>query len=257
MAENGQTQEIKIKNSGKKSFFDRDITINIKFLAIFLLVTAAFLAGRFMFPSEHSLTPEITDMLSGAFSLDGVFSGSSAEPSGTAAANNTVSTTNSTINDSATATVAAGKNTQYAATSESNETGAVLAPAAGSTNNATVTGGYSNIGLSFKRTPAFDWKGTWGKIETIYYTLENNEAGSIAPYKFVVLLEGYEDPIERSVPKVDSIIEEGKTKEHGFDIGTSYSETVTDPTNIGITLQLFDKSGQLMATVEKEFNLKS
>jgi hypothetical protein len=120
-----------------------------------------------------------------------------------------------------------------------------------------VTSGYSNVLLSFTRTPVHDWQGTWGRLETIYYEIENNEDGTILPDSFIVTLEGYEDFTRTvDVPGLDQRIISGDSGAHGFDFRFSYSEAVTDPTNVGITLVLKDSDNRTMATAREEFNLK-
>jgi hypothetical protein len=123
---------------------------------------------------------------------------------------------------------------------------------------------YSDIVLSFQKTPVYEWKETWGKLKTIYYTIENNEEGTIKPATFQVLIEGYASTDTGvktiDVPTVDSEIRSGELTSHGIDItGGSYTEKapdgIIDPTNMEITIRVLDEEGVIMATAKERFNL--
>lgn len=230
--------------------FEKKVTISfrLKYVVIALLVIGAFLAGRYLFPANGiSIGEELSE---GLGKLNATLSNKVSnltKATGTAA-----NTSGSNLVSNQTAALQKSEPENTTTTTENTTTESQA------TEEKTITGNYKNVKLEFSREPSFDWKGTWGKIETIYYRITNNEQGTIAPATFLVLVEGYEldNPEEVAVITVDRTIKEGEVREHGFDIDFSYSQVVTDPENIKITMELHDARNQTIATVQKEFNLK-
>lgn len=117
---------------------------------------------------------------------------------------------------------------------------------------------YKKVALAVK-TVEIDWKGSWGKITHLDYTLKNNEEGTIKPDYFIMVVEGYDD-FEKKVPlppssqkiKSKTTISSTATIPQGF----AYSElTAGDLTVIDITFSLYDGSDRLMTTFKKSFDL--
>ncbi len=104
-----------------------------------------------------------------------------------------------------------------------------------------------------------DWKGTWGKIKSFQYTIKNNEAGTIQPDHFVMLVEGYDD-FEKVVPlpKSSQNLVAGVTASSYATIpsGFSYSElSAGDLSNVDVTIIMYDPSSVEMAQVKKTIDL--
>ncbi len=218
-----------------------NITVNLKVLVVLILVLGGFLAGRYLLPSEEPLF-SVSEEMEEDSNLEEVASKSTSSKTITAAA--TVNSTKSTKQISQTTEKTNENSTSKTTTQDSLK------------EEPLISGNYNNIKLEFTRTPSFEWKGTWGKVTTIYYRITNNEGGTIKPASFSVSFEGYEKPKEANVPTADREIRSSASAEHGFDVSQQYSETVTDPANIEIRMVLLDGNQQVMATAEKAFNLK-
>lgn len=243
-----------------ETVLDTKISLSVKSLLSVIVaiavVTSAFLAGRYVFPSGTSLI----DLSAAATAGDSLPANSdtklAADTDSEAAADSESSESADSVetDEEATAADDTAETTEETTEETSEETETVVAD-----NGQVITEGYQNVFLEFSRTPAFEWKGTWGKTTTVYYTLTNNEAGTIAPYQFRLLAEGYDtaDFIKTvDVPSLDRSIPSGGIAKHGVDIKLQYSESVTDPTNLRLTLQLLDEDGDLIDAVSQEFNLK-
>ncbi len=252
-----ETEEINQKISAIKenrgvndNVLDTKISLSVKgILSVVLavvVISGAFLAGRYVFPSGTSLA----DFASAA-AVVGV------------SKDDSVSTTteleDSSKEDTSTDTPVAEPETTEETADETTEETTDEAAETDTADEVVITKDYANVVLEFTRTPAFEWKGTWGKITTIYYTLTNNEAGTIKPATFRLTAEGYDtaDFIKTAdVPKIDGVLSAGEVAKHGVDIKLQYSESITNPTNLRLTFQLFDKDGNLIDAVTEEFNLK-
>jgi len=120
---------------------------------------------------------------------------------------------------------------------------------------------YSKVALAINDVE-FDWKGTWGKITKLKYTIKNNEAGTIKPDYIQIEVEGYpDDGSKKKAPLPPS----SKTVKSGTKVsstaavtgGFSYSElSAGDLSDVVITASLFDADGKLMATFKKGYNLQ-
>ncbi len=119
---------------------------------------------------------------------------------------------------------------------------------------------YSKVALSLGDV-SIDWKSTWGKIKSFQYTIKNNEAGTIEPDHFVMLVEGYGDfekvvPLPKSSQSLKSAVVASSyaTVPSGF----SYSElSAGDLSSVDVTIILYDDSGKEMAQVKKSVDLTS
>lgn len=120
----------------------------------------------------------------------------------------------------------------------------------------TIISTYKNVATTLNKV-TIDWKGNWGKITEIDYTIKNNEAGTIKADYFIMTMEGYDD-FEKKIP-IASTIAAGQSDSAIVLVpsGFAYNEASTgDLTNVQITLTLYDAAGKQMATFQKEFNLK-
>jgi hypothetical protein len=104
-----------------------------------------------------------------------------------------------------------------------------------------------------------DWKGTWGKITQITYTIKNNEAGTIKPAQLVMIVEGYDD-FEKKIPLPASskTLKAGKTVSSTVNVpsGFAYNEiTAGNLANVKITVSLLDGDEKEMASFANDFNL--
>ncbi|MBI2666305.1 hypothetical protein HYX13_01705 [Candidatus Woesearchaeota archaeon] len=104
------------------------------------------------------------------------------------------------------------------------------------------------------------WKETYGKITDIEYTLKNNEAGTVKPAYFYLMVEGYDD-YEKKVPLPVSkqSIAAGEIQKYLAKVpnGFAYNKaTVPDLSNVLITLVLYDESGKQITTATKRVALE-
>lgn len=118
---------------------------------------------------------------------------------------------------------------------------------------------YSKVALAVDDV-YLDWKGTWGKIKGISYTIKNNEAGTVKPNHFVMVVEGYDD-IEKSfdVAYTSQKVKAGETlKDEAAVGGFAYNAKQIpdgDLTTVRISLFLQDASNNLIAAVHKDVDL--
>ncbi len=123
-----------------------------------------------------------------------------------------------------------------------------------------VTAPYSKVALAVDDV-YLDWKGTWGKIKGVSYTIKNNEAGTVKPHHFVMVVEGYDD-IEKKfdVPYTSQKVKAGETlkDEAAVSGGFAYSPKQIpdgDLTKVRISLFLQDASNNLLAVVHRDVDL--
>ena len=125
----------------------------------------------------------------------------------------------------------------------------------------TIITDYNSVALAINEVQ-FDWKGTWGKITKLKYTIKNNEGGTIKPEYITIMVEGYPEegsmkkapvaPSSRSV-KSKTAVSSVAAVTGGF----SYSKTeIGDLSDVIVTAVLYDASGKQMATYSKGFNLQ-
>ena len=126
-----------------------------------------------------------------------------------------------------------------------------------------VTESYSKVALSLDDVYK-DWKGSWGKIMGIKYTIKNNEAGTIKPHHFTMLVEGYDtgdDKIEKEfeVGIGSQRVKAGQTAQDEAAVGGfSYSPKSIpdgDLKKVRITLILYDDESKPMATYGRDVDL--
>lgn len=119
---------------------------------------------------------------------------------------------------------------------------------------------YSKVTLSLDGVYK-DWKGTWGKIKGVKYTITNNEAGTIKPHHFSMIVEGYEDGEKLfDVSYTSQKVKAGQTisDEAAVTGGFSYSPVTIpdgDLTKVRISLFLLDVGSETIASAHKEVDL--
>lgn len=236
---------------------DKNFTVSMRGIltALFVLVVlpGTFLLGRYVFPSTEGSIIESAS--GGAVTAD-----VEAEQAEATSADETTS-----VDESKTQSTTGTLTTAKPVAKNDTKTTSSTTTTKSSTSGKPATS-YDNVKLEFSGTPVFEWKGTYGKITTIYYRIINDEDGVIMPIKFNVNIKGYEKsdggPTLKgvAVPDTDKKIPAGETREHGFDVSLTYRDVASngqvDPTNVELTLELLDTDGTLMAVVTKSFNLK-
>jgi hypothetical protein len=127
----------------------------------------------------------------------------------------------------------------------------------------TVLTSYSKVAVSLNDVK-YDWKGTWGKITKIDYTIRNNEEGTVKPYYLIMLVEGY-DTEDNMIKKKISIPLSGQTIKAGgvytqmtnVPQGFAYNQiTAGDLADVRTTLMLYDSADKLMGQFSGGFNLQ-
>lgn len=118
---------------------------------------------------------------------------------------------------------------------------------------------YSKVSLAVKKAK-IDWKGTWGKITHLDFTIKNNEAGTIKPSYFTMVVEGYGDDILTKVPLPTSSksipAKKSLSSTAVVPKGFSYNEITTgDLTKVELIIRLYDSSDKLITSFKKEFDL--
>lgn len=103
-----------------------------------------------------------------------------------------------------------------------------------------------------------EWKGTWGKLTGIEYSIKNGEEGTVLPGYFVLTIKGYDD-IEKKfeVPYTSQKVKMGETLRDSAVIsgGFAYSPASININKASIKLLLFDVEGNAMGIATKEINL--
>ena len=234
------------------SVLEKNVSISLKsivFVAVAVLfLSSSFLAGRYVFPSTVP--------------IGSVFAAIGETPNTTSAVAPTTETSEETT---PVVVVDEGNGTEPTSEAVAEESAAEPAaadiPVEAAPISDTVVTTYSKVKLEFTRDPVFKWYDDqgYGDIKTIYYTVTNNEAGTIKPSYFSIVIEGY-SPTERTiivaVPHNTELVAAGKVVQNAFDKNIAYRSDVTDPANIKVTLLLFDENKKQVAKAEKEFNLK-
>ena len=105
--------------------------------------------------------------------------------------------------------------------------------------------------------------GKWGRITGVSYTIKNNEAGTIKPSRFMMIMEGYDKDDERIEYKFDVGIDSqrikiGETVTDDAAIKATYNVAAMpdgDLKKVRINLILYDAENQLMASHQREVDL--
>lgn len=259
----------------KPKLLDEEVTINfkikpmqiLKWLGVVVVIILIFLLGRLsvgcgcdVVTSDTSSVEEVkvaettednsmVDSVSGFFS--GLFSSSGTEASPTGGSTVENNTSDDSVKEVSTETEDSTDTDETKEVEETSESKEEVAE--------DIITSYSSVSLAISDI-VFDWKGTWGKMEKIKYTIQNNEIGTIKPDHFVMLVAGYDDA-EKTIPLAKS----SKTVKSKTSVsstatipgGFSYSGvTAGDLSNVVVTLILYDSNDKEIATLKKGFNLQ-
>lgn len=233
----------------------KEITITIKpwkmvkgFLVLVLLL-GIFFAGRFS-AGEDSVLPDFSKY----FSQD-------AGPSGLVTGDTEAEETEANL---AEVEVAApeeqNKTEESALLAESSENSSETAETVQNVPEKIVSEGYSKVTLSLDGVYK-DWKGTWGKIKGVKYTITNNEAGTIKPHHFAMIVEGYEDGEKHfDVSYTSQKVKAGQVlvDEAAVSGGFAYSAVSIpdgDLTKVRVSLFLLDEDSETIAAVHQDVDL--
>ena len=230
-------------SAGKAS---KEITITlkpwklVKGLFIVLVLLTVFLAGRWSTGASSFSLPDFSSVFSHEASPSGLVTG------------------DIQVNDSAV------KNATELAPAPANESVPVAAPQNDSKNEddgKVIEGAYSRVSLSLDGVYK-DWKGTWGKIKGVKYTIINHEDGTIKPHHFVMTVDGYNDHGEKNfdVSYTSQKVKAGQTlsDEAAVTGGFAYSQTQIpngDLKKVKVSLYLLDQDGITMASTEQLVDL--
>lgn len=221
----------------------------VKGVLMLVLLLGVFYAGRFS-AGEGSVLPDFSKY----FSQD-------AGPSGLATGDTKAVEESEADKEEVQEEVPVEQNktteTQLAESDETNETVSEVEEVP----EKAIDEGYSKVTLSLDGVYK-DWKGTWGKIKGVKYTITNNEAGTIKPHHFSMIVEGYEDGEKYfDVSYTSQRVKAGQTlsDEAAVSGGFSYSPVTIldgDLSKVRISLFLLDVSGETIASVHQEVNLQ-
>ncbi|MBT4935268.1 hypothetical protein HOL21_04825 [Candidatus Woesearchaeota archaeon] len=243
-----ETEKVAPNEQNTTKRLDKDVTIKfntrntVKWTGIVLLFILVFFVGRLSVVDTVGTTADDADVSGTLGSFFGLFSGDS----------------DAAENDGAGEEVAAGV--------DSGITGAVvvddteLEPVVDDTDTVdeNVVTTYDGVSVALGEIKT-EWKGTWGRIKGISYTIKNMEEGTVEPDHFVLMVEGYDD-LEKKVPlSPGSKSIKSKTSASSYVLvpgGFSYSEITTgDLNSVGITIQLYDAADKLMDATNKMADL--
>ena len=119
---------------------------------------------------------------------------------------------------------------------------------------------YSQVTLSIDGVYK-EWKGTWGKMKGVKYTITNNEVGTIKPHHFSMVVEGYEDgekQFDVGIASQRIKSEKSVSDEAAVTGGFAYSPVTIpegDLKKVRISLLLFDINGENIASAHQEVDL--
>ena len=255
------------KQPAKKFVLDDSVTIRftisprklLKWGLVILVLLCVFFLGRYSASiscesTVNAPSVEVTDTITNEGSLSkvgGFFKslfGGSSTTGGITAENNTT-------------TAVATEEVDSAAVEETTEETAEETPEAiaeVAEEGEPIITSYNKVALSLGEV-SVDWKETWGKIKSFQYTIKNNEAGTIEPDHFVMMVEGYDD-LEKIVPlpKSSKSLKAGVTASSYSTVpnGFSYSElSAGDLSSVDVTIIMYDASGKEMAQIKKSVDL--
>ena len=222
----------------------KEITIKIKpwkmarGLLIILVLAGVFFLGRWSAGGDSFTLPDFSNYFS-----------HQAGPSGLVTGDTQV---NGSVTENSTATALVENETKPAEINASEE---AKGP------ETVVTESYSKVSLSLDGVYK-DWKGSWGKIKGVKYTIINNEAGTIKPNHFVMTVEGYDDGEKFfDVSYTSQKVKAGQTlsDEAAVSGGFAYSAVSLpdgDLSKVKISLFLVDEDGVTMASAQQDVNLE-
>lgn len=117
---------------------------------------------------------------------------------------------------------------------------------------------YKSVKLTLNNVKR-EWKGTWGKIGHVDYTIKNSEAGTIKPEYMVMRVQGYEDTQRKiPLPLSSKTIKSGKTTGLVLKMpkGFAYNEaSLDDISKVRVFITLYDSQDKAITTATGTFNL--
>jgi len=241
------------KNKPESKSQGKEITITLKpwklargFLIVVLLL-GVFFAGR-LSAGDGSLLPDFSSYFSQDASPSGLVTGDTKE----------VEEPETTKEEAPTEEVPVEQNeTQLA---ESEETTEVVEEVEDKPEKM-IGEDYSKVTISLDGVYK-DWKGTWGKIKGVKYTITNDEEGTIKPHHFAMIVEGYEDGEKHfDVGIASQRMKSGQTlsDEAAVSGGFAYSPVAIpdgDLSKVRISLFLQDADSETIASVHQEVDLR-
>lgn len=120
---------------------------------------------------------------------------------------------------------------------------------------------YNNVAVSLDDVQ-IDWKGTWGKITEVVFSIKNNERGTIQPDYIKVHIQGYDEKGARKAdihPLAKSIRSGQKLTQIRTRLSSpySYSETVVgDLMGVPVVIFLYDAGDNLIMSATSSMNLQ-
>jgi len=242
------------KNKSESKSQGKEITITlrpwklVKGLFIVVLLLGVFFAGR-LSAGEGSVLPDFSSYFSSGTGPSGLATGDAKEAEEQEA----------TQEEAPAEEVPVEQNGNQLAGSE-NETVEVVEEETEKIPETFVDEEYSQVSLSLDGVYK-DWKGTWGKIKGVKYTITNNEKGTIKPHHFSMIVEGYEDgekhfDVGIASQRVKS--EQTLSDEAAVSGGFAYSAVTIpdgDLKKVRISLFLHDVNSETIASVHQEVDL--
>jgi hypothetical protein len=231
----------------KKNILRNSIMIS----GILVLVVVSFFLGRFSVNSLE-VSEEITEGLTGAVASN-VSEGAIEE---TGEINYTLTDTNETKSKEE-----GSDGSQLSADIENSENTETSNEEETETKNEPITKDYEKVAVSIS-TVNKEWMETWGRITQIGYTIKNsNTAGAVEPERIIMRVEGYDDEGAKKIiplPPSSQYIGSGKSVSKIINVPNKFSysrQTAGNLDNVRITVVLYDKTDEVMATFSNEFNL--
>lgn len=248
-------KESKEKSSQPKE--SKEITIRLrpwkmaKVLLVVVLLLGVFYAGRLTAGNTSLELPDFSKYFSSEAGPSGLVTGDAAE--------------NKSETGSAELAAEVKEESPEAAPEVASNTSTEEVQPEDDTPEKFTTEGYSQVTLSLDHVYK-DWKGTWGKIKGIEYTITNNEVGTIKPHHFIMLVEGYDAGENKNEKHFDVGIasqkvksEQALTDEAAVSGGYAYNAVSMpdgDLTKVMISLVLVDVNWEIIASIHQEVNLQ-
>ncbi len=246
------------KPQGKPQSKEFTITIKpwkfVKTLLVLVVLLGVFFAGR-LSAGESSVLPDFSTFFSSDAGPSGLVTSDAKETEEPEASK--VAAEEVPVEETKEEEVPAAE-TELAAAE--NETSALPAEETDDKPERLVDEGYEQVTLSLDGVYK-EWKGTWGKIKGVKYTITNNEKGTVKPHHFSMIVEGYEDGEKQfDVGIASQRIGSEKTvsDEAAVSGGFAYSPITIpdgDLKKVRISLFLLDVNGETMASVHQEVDL--
>lgn len=256
---------------------ERELNINIKinpkkifkFFTFVILLVFVFSLGRFTADLGGAATAGTGNTLSASsFSLTGWFAGiggdDEEETETTAAAEEVAEETVAAEEAAAAEEPVAEVETAGAETAEETEEAAAEEEAEEEEEveeDEIIITSYSQVAVSLTGVQK-QWKGTWGKITHISYTIKNSEEGTIKPSYFMMNVEGYNEEAEKkkiTLPASSQDVKAGQIASGTVAVpgGFNYNQKSVGPLeNVRVTVILYDGTNKPMASYTKEYNLQ-